>query len=222
MMRLLVAVLALFTLGAAPPNWTRTVTAGANGAYVMGNPKAKVRVVEYLSYSCGHCAHFNAEATPVLKANYIAKGMVALELRNAVRDRFDMTAALLARCGGAARFFGNSDALFAAQDALMAKAAAYDASDTQPESTPVNTAIKGVARGAGLVELMAKRGYTPAQLDACLIDKRNQDAVLAMTREAWETRKIPGTPTILVNGEAAPAGSWELVEPRIRAALGMR
>jgi protein-disulfide isomerase len=222
MMRLIVAVLALLTLGAAPPNWTRTVTTGANNAFVMGNPKAKVRVVEYLSYSCSHCAHFNAEATPVLKADYIAKGMVALELRNAVRDRYDMTASLLARCGGAARFFGNSDALFAAQDALMAKASVYESTSDAPAATPVNEALKGVARGAGLVELMAKRGYTSAQLDACLIDKRNQDAVLAMTREAWETRKIPGTPTILVNGEATAAGTWELVEPRIRSALGLR
>ncbi|MFM9977176.1 MAG: thioredoxin domain-containing protein [Sphingomonadaceae bacterium] len=221
-MRIVIALLALLTLGAAPPNWSRTVTMAANGAYVLGNPKAKVRVVEYLSYSCSHCATFTAEATPALKANYIARGTVALELRNAVRDRFDFTASLIARCGGAARFFGNSDAIFAAQDALMAKSSTYDADNTQPENIPVNTALKAVARGSGLTALMARRGFTPAQLDACLIDKRNQDAVLAMTREAWETRKIPGTPTILVNGEPTVAGTWVLVEPQIRAQLAAR
>ena len=89
MKAILLAVVAFATVGAAPVDWTKTVTRGANGAYVLGNPKAKVRLVEYLSYSCSHCAEFTAQSAAPLKTNYISKGNVAIELRNAVRDRFD-------------------------------------------------------------------------------------------------------------------------------------
>src|SRR3546814_3638406 len=35
-----------------------------------------------------------------LKINWISTGAINVEIRNAVRDRYDLIAALLARCGG--------------------------------------------------------------------------------------------------------------------------
>jgi protein-disulfide isomerase len=225
-MRLLLALFALLApmtfASAAGPDWTKTVTRAPNGAYVLGNPKAKVRFVEYLSYSCPHCAHFTGAAAAPLKAEFVSKGTVALELRNAVRDRYDFTAALLARCGGPARFFGNTEALFANQEALMAKATAFEAANTTPESAPMNEALKAVAKGAGLTDFMVKRGFTPTQVNACLIDKPTQAAVLALTKEAWQTRKIPGTPAFLINGESVPLSEWAEIEVKLRAAVARK
>lgn len=222
MKRIGIALAALTMMAATPVNWTKTVTRGANGAYVLGNPKAKVRLVEYLSYSCNHCATFSGQSAAPLKSGYVAKGATAVEFRNAVRDRFDFAAAMLARCGGPAKFFGDSEAIFAAQAALMGKAEAYEAGTPLPESAPVNDQLKAVARGSGLVALMTARGYAPARIDACLVDKPTQDVVLAMTDEAWATRKIPGTPTFLINGTAAKPGGWPQLEPQLRAALAAR
>ena len=39
--------------------------------FVIGNPKAKVTVIEYASLSCPHCAHFQTETYPKLKKDYI-------------------------------------------------------------------------------------------------------------------------------------------------------
>ncbi|WP_293880084.1 thioredoxin domain-containing protein [Sphingomonas sp.] len=223
-MRLLIALFALFaplTVSAAP-DWTTTVTRAANGAYVMGNPKAKVRLVEYLSYSCPHCAHFTGEAAAPLKAGFIAKGTVAVEMRNAVRDRYDFTAAVLARCGGPSRFFGNTEALFGAQDALLTKAAAFEASEALPEGAPVAVALKGMAKGSGLNDFMVARGFTIAQVNACLVDKPSQNAVLALTKEAWNVRKIPGTPTFLINGQPAKTAEWSQIEAKLRVAVARR
>lgn len=225
-MRLLLALFALLApmtiVSAAGPDWTRTVTRAPNGAYVLGNPKAKVRFVEYLSYSCPHCAHFTGEAAAPIRAGYVSKGTVAVEMRNAVRDRYDFTAAVLARCGGAARFFGNTEALFAAQEGLLTRATAYEASNALPENTPVNDALKAVAKGAGLTDFMVKRGFTPAQVNACLIDKPTQDAVMALTNEAWQVRKIQGTPTFLINGQVVTAVSWAQVDTKLRAAVAQK
>jgi protein-disulfide isomerase len=52
----------------APNKWLSTVTVTAKGAHVLGNPAAPKKVVEYLSYTCGHCADFEANESPAFKA----------------------------------------------------------------------------------------------------------------------------------------------------------
>jgi Thioredoxin len=218
-MRMLIALLALVTIGAAPVDWTKTVTRGPNGAYVMGNPKAKVRLVEYLSYSCSHCAHFTTESATPLKATYVAKGTVAVEMRNAVRDRYDFASALLARCGGATKFFAHNEAIFAAQDTLMARASAHEASSNLPANSPISAVLGDMARGSGLIDFMATQGVPASAANACIATKAEQDIVLGMTKEAWGVRKLQGTPMFLINGINAGFNDWASLEPKIRAAL---
>ncbi|MBK8631658.1 MAG: thioredoxin domain-containing protein [Sphingomonadales bacterium] len=214
------AVSGLLLIGAAPVNWVQTASTGANGAVVMGNPQAKVRLVEYLSYTCTHCAHFVSDSAAPLKTGYVARGEVALELRNAVRDQFDFTAALLARCGAPARTHGNSEAIFKAQPQWMGRIEAFAKTNgPRLSKRPVNQQLVAVAQGIGLTGLMKARGYTVPQLNACLTSKPAQDQVLAMTKEAWNDRKINGTPSFLVNGIAISGTSWAIVEPSIKAAL---
>jgi protein-disulfide isomerase len=221
-MRFVFAMLALLTIGAAPVDWSKTVTRAPNGAYVMGNPKAKVRLIEYLSYSCPHCAHFTGEASAPLKAKFVSKGSVAVEFRNAVRDRYDFAAALLARCGGATKFFAQNEALFAGQDTLLQRASAHEAGSNLPEGTSINDVLADMAAGAGLTEFMAARGVPTAATNACLTNKAEQDAVLAMTKEAWQVRKIQGTPWFVINGQTIGATDWAGLEPKLRAAVAKR
>ncbi len=219
---LLAALPLLGATPAKPLNWTATVTQTPSGAFVMGNPRAKVRLVEYISYSCSHCADFVGESKLPLKRDYVAKGLVAVELRNAVRDQFDLAAALLARCSGAPRFFGHTEALLASQSVWLGKAPAfYEKNGARLAKLAPNEGLKITARGVGLDELMKARGLTPAQIDACLVSKPAQMFVLGMTKEAFETRKITGTPTFLVNDtQLQGAGHWAIIEPALKAALG--
>lgn len=208
---------------ASPMAWDKTVRATSNGAYVMGNPAAKTKLVEYLSYTCGHCAHFVGESNVALKAGYVARGTVNVELRNAVRDRFDFAAALLARCGGPSRFFGNSDAIMAKQEVWLGKANAFaQANGTKLDTMPPNEGLKLIARGLGLDVIMKARGFSVQQIDACLTSKADQDRIVAMTKEAWNVRKITGTPSFLINGELVDGTSWAVVEPRLKAASAAR
>lgn len=227
-MKRLVSIMAVIGAGlmsvAAAPNWGATVTQTQSGAMLLGNPAAKVRLVEYLSYSCSHCAAFVAESGVALRRDYVARGLVAVELRNAVRDRFDFTAALLARCGGPGRFFGNTDALMASQATWLGKASEVESANaSQFQTLPVNDGLKIAMRGVGLDTIMKKRGLTTAQLDACLVSKPAQDRIIAMTNEAWNERKINGTPAFLINGTSYTGGShWAQVEPALKQALAAR
>ncbi len=105
MMRYLLALVALVAgfgsiAMAAGRDWTGVVTKSANGSFVIGNRNAKVKLVEYVGDTCPHCAHFIAESGSVLRGQMVRSGSTSVELRNAVRDWLDLTAAQLARCTG--------------------------------------------------------------------------------------------------------------------------
>ncbi|WP_340267098.1 thioredoxin domain-containing protein [Sphingobium mellinum] len=213
MMKLRLFFLALLAipagvLAAPAANWTTRVALSPIGGHVMGNPAAPTKLVEYISYTCPHCAHFVGEASGPLKAAYVKGGKVSVEVRNAVRDRYDLTAALLARCGGPGRFFGNHEALFANQSVWMEKLMAYD-QDAEAKPAGQVAALRDIGRKTGLYALMAKRGFSPAQLDACIGNSAAMKQVLAMTNEAWNQVKIPGTPGFTVNGTLVDGSSWD-------------
>lgn len=220
---LLLLAIPVFGLGAAhaPPrvaraDWLGTVTRTLAGAYVLGNPAAKVHVVEYLSYSCTHCAEFDAEGGPALRGTYIATGRVSLEVRHAIRDPFDTAAALLARCDPR-RFFAVSHAIFARQPLWLDRAAGYVAPVPPPASDAA--ALAGIARYAGFDALAAAQGVAPARQAACLASRPELDRLGAMRQEAWTTRAIGGTPAFFVNGVDAQTTMWSQLEPKIVAAL---
>ncbi len=188
----------------------------AAGGFVLGNPKAPIHLTEFMSFTCPHCAHFTEEAAVPLKRDYVIKGKVAYEVRNAVRDIYDLTASLLARCGGAPRFFGNMEAIMASQKDWMTKAADLHL-ETRTNLTSAQ-AIAVIADGAGLSEIVRKRGLAPAQIKQCLSNKASQDKIIAMTKDAWDVRKIHGTPSFYINETAQDLGTeWASVAAKLAA-----
>jgi len=200
---------------AAARDWTRVVNRNAAGAFVMGNPAAPVKLVEYLSFTCSHCAHFSAEGLPALEAGYVRSGRVSVEFRHALRDPYDFTSALLARCGGPAAYTTVSKAIFAAQGDWLERAAAAT-------PTPGQTRV-ATARSVGLDAIARNKGIADARQAACLANQREQRVLAGMAEEAWQQRRIPGTPAFLINGQLVDgAAGWEQLEPALRRALGSR
>ncbi|WP_176592340.1 thioredoxin domain-containing protein [Sphingobium sp. EM0848] len=215
MTKIRLALLALLALPAgalaAPAvNWADHVTISPAGGHILGNPAAPSKLVEYISYTCPHCAHFTGEASAPLKANYVRTGKVSVEIRNAVRDKYDLTVALLARCGDPKRFFGNHEALFANQESWMEQVVAYDKDAAKPADQ--KAALRDIGQKTGLYAFMAKRGYKPAQLDACINDANAMKQVLAMTDEAWNKVQISGTPGFTLNGTLIRGSDWTHVQ----------
>jgi protein-disulfide isomerase len=185
----------------AKPNWLTTFAVTENGAHIVGNPAAPNKVVEYLSYTCGHCANFEAKDAPQLKAQYVATGKASLEIRNMLLNPIDLTAAMLARCGGKGRFFGNHKHLFATQPIWLGKTSNITAA-TQAKLKSEDYAgfMTDVYTQIGLVSVMQQRGIMPAQGKACLADKASLKAVLDMT-DAGSALGVTGTPSFMVNGK---------------------
>ncbi len=212
----------------APPangDWSTVVSQTAEGGFLMGNPNAAVKVVEFGSMTCPHCAEFEEQAMKPLADNYVKSGKVSFEFRNFVRDPFDVAAALIARCGGTTSFFGLTRGLFADQEDWFAKVQSADqAAMQQIQSLPPNQQFAEIARIAGFQEWAALRGLSPEKTTACLADQGEVDRLVQMQNDAVSTYNIAGTPSFLLNGKVVPieAGStpWQQLEAKIKAALG--
>jgi protein-disulfide isomerase len=185
----------------AKPNWLTTFTVTDQGAHVVGNPAAPDKVVEYLSYTCSHCAAFEAKDAPVLKTQYVATGKASLEIRNMVLNAYDLTAAVLARCGGKDRFFGNQKHLMATQSVWIGKSGNISAATkAKLQAEDYHGFMAGAYTELGLAPIMQQRGITPVQAKVCLADKASLKAVLDMT-DAGAALGVQGTPSFLVNGK---------------------
>ena len=122
---------------AVPPpkggDWSTVVSATPAGGFVMGNPDAKLKLIEYGSLTCPHCRAFDEEGVTPLIDNYVKTGKVSYEFRNYVRDAFDMSASLIARCNGPKGFFQLTRALYKDQPNWVAKVQAAPQDQLDPE-----------------------------------------------------------------------------------------
>jgi protein-disulfide isomerase len=184
----------------AKSNWLSTFNVTDKGAHVVGNPAAPNKVVEYLSYTCGHCADFELNEAPAFKTQYVATGKASLEIRNLLLNPIDLTAAMLARCGGKGRFFGNQKHLFATQSIWLGKAKNISAA-TQAKLKAEDYAgfMTGIYSEIGLDTVMQQRGITPAQGKACISDKAALKTVIDMTGSG-RAAGVTGTPSFMING----------------------
>ena len=63
----------------------------------IGSDNAPIKIKEYFSLTCGHCANFHVKTLPKLKERYIDTGTVQLEFIDYPLDRLAIIAAALAR-----------------------------------------------------------------------------------------------------------------------------
>ena len=217
MLRTLAALLSLFLLAAAAPDWRRTVTRLPPGTHLIGNPAARVKLVEYGSYTCPHCAAFATESAPVLRDQFIRDGSVSLEYRHLVRDALDLSAAVLARCAGPTAFAGASEAIFAAQPQWLERGYEFQQANGQRIAMyPRLAQLRALADGAGLTALIQARGLSAAATDACFADAAEVDRILRITASA--PPGVNSTPSFFINGKPVPPASWPGVLAALRAA----
>jgi protein-disulfide isomerase len=213
------------TAPVAPPangDWSSVVTQTPEGGFAMGNPNAKVKLIEFGSLTCSHCAEFEEQGGQALIDNYVKKGLVSFEFRNFVRDPYDITAALISRCGGTTSFFGLTRAFFATQKDWIGKIQTASPAQMQAlENQPPQAQFKALAELAGFPAFAAMRGVPKAKTEACLADQAAATQLVQMNSDAVSNFKIQGTPSFVINGETvADASTWALLEPKIKEALG--
>jgi protein-disulfide isomerase len=184
--RAMIALAAAATAAMTPALAQETTTAATDAAagpgdFSLGSPDAKVKIVEYASFTCPHCAQFHDTVFAQLKKDYIDTGKVHFTLREVYFDRYGLWGALIARCGGEMKYFGIHDMLFAKQTEWAAS--------EDPMQVVEN--LKTIGRAAGLED---------AAMDACLNDTANAEALIKQFQTNFEADGVEGTPTLFING----------------------
>ena len=200
-------------------DWTRNVVATAEGGFRMGNPAAKVKLVEYASLTCPHCAAFNAEAKAPLAAK-VRSGKVSYEYRTYVLNGIDAAATLVARCAGPANFFRVADSFFATQPQWVERVSGLPAAQkAEIGRLPEGQRLVRLAEIGGMLPLAAKAGLPAARAKACLADPAGLQRIGEIGQAAVDLG-VQGTPTFFLNGRNIGVQSWETLEPLIRQAGG--
>ena len=203
------------------PDWVNTVAATPEGGIRIGNPAAKVRLIEFASYSCGHCKAFHEEGLPALKAKYIATGNVSFEQRSFVRNGPDFAASLLVACLPPKPALALAGKRFADQEAWFVKFVALPPAELQAVAAlPKEQQPAAMAKKGGLDAWAVANGLPAARVQACLASQPAQDKLLAIREDAMTTYKLEGTPAFGINGAPVPGVyDWAALEPKLQAAL---
>lgn len=202
--------------------WTEQIVATPQGGFLMGNPNAPVKLLEYASLTCPHCRDFTANAADPLKTKYVKTGQVSWEFRNFVLNPLDVAATLLARCQGPGPFFKLTEQAYAEQEKWIGQFGGT----TKPEmdrigALPQDQQFLALAKAAGLDQFFRARGLPEAKGEACLTDKAGLDAILALRDRGTKEDKVTGTPSFLINGKPQEGVfDWVSLEAKLREALG--
>lgn len=199
--------------------WATTVERKDHG-HILGNPDAETKLVEYMSYTCSHCAEFARTGEAVIKLAVVPDGKVSFEIRHLLRDPIDLTATLLTHCGGPAKFLGNHEAIMSRQSAWMDKARkASQAQRTRWNFGTHAARWRAIASDLGFYGIMEARGFTRAALDRCLADQPLAEALAQASQRDTATYNLPGTPSFVLDGALLEGvHSWDALKP----SLGVR
>jgi protein-disulfide isomerase len=156
----------------------------------MGNPKAKVVLIEYGAPSCSICAYFFQNEFPKLKQNYIDTGKIFYVFRVFPLRELDGDSEKMARCLPEDKYFGFIDQLWR----------------NQPKWD--NAEYPGIADAhAALVQQGRIAGMTSEQVDQCINNKEEDDRINKVAAEAEQRYSINATPTFILDGAPLSAGS---------------
>ncbi|MBA4782683.1 MAG: DsbA family protein [Rhizobiales bacterium] len=164
----------------------------------LGNPEAKVKVIEYASMTCPHCAAFHAQTFHPLKEKYVDSGKILFAFREFPLDQVALTISVLARCAPEDKFFDVIDIFFKTQ-------AQWRTSDN----------VLG-----GIFEIAKQLGFTQQSFNECLQNQPLIDGVNAIRKHGVETMKVDATPTFFINGnKVSGALSLEAFDKEIESYL---
>jgi protein-disulfide isomerase len=208
-----------------PPGgtWADVVNATSAGGFMMGNPNAKVKLVEIGSLSCPHCQKFEEEGAPALIEKYVKPGQVSWEFRPyIIHGPIDMAANLILRCNGVKTFFPLSEALYKDQAVWMGKLETAPQDKVQQiQNLPTNQVFVGMANLLGLQDWAAARGVPQAKSNQCLSDQKMIDQEVQYSSDVNSSYPdFTGTPAFVLNGKMlADTAGWDKLKPQLDAAL---
>jgi protein-disulfide isomerase len=145
----------------------------------LGDVNAPVKIVEYMSMTCPHCANFHNKTFDVIKTKYIDTGKAYFVIREFPFDPRAAAAFMLARCAPEGQYYPFVSMLFKQQQSW---AVAQDAR-------------------AALLQMSKLAGFSQESFEACLTNQKLLDDVNSTMQRGASEFGVNSTPTFIINGK---------------------
>ena len=145
----------------------------------IGEESAKIKIIEFASLTCGHCAKFHNEVFPKIKEEFIDTGKVLFTYKDFPLDKFALKASVIARCSGEKKFFSFLNVLYSKQK------------DWTRTEDPFRSLLK-IAKLGGLKN---------DEIKVCVGNKSIEDGILKQRLSSSKKFDIKATPTLYINGK---------------------
>ncbi len=191
---------------------------------VLGNPDAKVTVIEYASPTCPHCASFSNDVLPALKEKYVETGQVKLIIRPFARNTLDAAIFMLAE--HAAKAVDGTATTPTDPSAPSSEPSAEPAAPADP-SNPSGLSQAAVETYENVLStffrtqqdwgtsqdpltalktVATQLGFSEAAFNEALTDQELFNGIDAMRNQALNEFGLEGTPTFYINGKQLTGG----------------
>lgn len=152
----------------------------------MGNPNAKVTVIQYGSVACPVCARVQETVMPAFIKKYVDTGKVYYIYRPMMTGNAAVATAghLLAECAGKDKYFNIVDEVMRAQGEM-------DKGGPPEQYVNAHPVLARIARDAGLSD---------QQFETCIGDQAGIARMGERNQTYMDRDGMTGTPTFLVNG----------------------
>ncbi|MEZ5742916.1 MAG: thioredoxin domain-containing protein [Sphingomonadaceae bacterium] len=196
--------------------WSEVVAKTEEGGYLMGNPDAPIKLVEFGALSCSHCATFAQASAPELKESFVNSGRVSFELRHFMLSPLDIAGTLLATCGSTEAVIPLSDQFWGWQSEMFKNMQGADQARLQAiDEMPPEKRFASLAEITGMTQFFASRGVSAAQGSVCLNDEAKVEALVNQTEHANEELDVTGTPTFMINGRKVNGNTWSAIKTEL-------
>lgn len=204
-------------IAAAPgKSWAETIAVTPDGGFLVGNPAAPIKLVEYGSLSCPHCAKLAQDGEATLIKDFVGSGRVSFEFRSFAIHPQDLPLTALVRCAdknAAFTLIGQIYANFDAMNEPLSKKEVQDKATTALQAKRYDA----TADALGYTEFFAQRGISVDQAHACLSNLDNIKQVSDLS-EKYTAQGITQTPTLMINGARLETADWPDLQKALQAA----
>ena len=148
--------------------------------FYIGDPNARVTIIEYASMSCNHCADFHNNTLEEIKKEYVDTGKVMFVFRDFPFNYPALAGSMMMRCVPSNVRYDYMNALYKLQNKWVSR----DMAKTKAE----------------LYKIMQSGGMQQEEFDSCLANVDLENDLLDGVMRAQGEFNIRSTPSFIING----------------------
>ncbi|MBI1403060.1 MAG: thioredoxin domain-containing protein [Porphyrobacter sp.] len=202
----------------AGTTWSQKVSTTEAGGFLVGNPDAPLKLVEYGSLTCPACARFSMEGIQPLLNQYVDSGRVSFEFRSfVIHGPLDLALTRMISCTSPEAAIPLADQIWANLVPIQQRAFANQDALAGLDQVPADQRYVQFGQLTGLYDFFAARGISEDQARSCMGDMAALDRISKHSADYSEDG-INQTPTFVLNGNKLEASSWAELEPQLQRA----